>query len=92
MVIQKNIVLAPFTPFKVGEKLTGTVLQQMKQCSERHFILPPNKQLPLFCLGRGSNVLIHDFGFRGLIIHLAAMDHITVDSTRIICGAWSTCK
>jgi UDP-N-acetylenolpyruvoylglucosamine reductase len=44
---------------------------------------------PFFIIGRGSNLLIRDGGYRGVVIGLpaAAFGHIRVDGERIICGA-----
>jgi UDP-N-acetylenolpyruvoylglucosamine reductase len=46
-------------------------------------------QLPMFVLGRGSNLLVRDGGFRGLVICLAqgAFSGIQVSGDRLRCGA-----
>jgi UDP-N-acetylenolpyruvoylglucosamine reductase len=45
--------------------------------------------LPFFVLGRGSNLLVRDNGFRGLVICLAQpwFSRIEVDGERLRCGA-----
>ena len=51
-------------------------------------------QIPLFILGRGSNVLIKDRGFRGMVICLAQpyFSRIEVDGNRLRCGAGARLK
>lgn len=50
--------------------------------------------LPFFVLGRGSNLLVKDGGFRGVVICLAqsAFSRIEVRSDRLACGAGARLK
>jgi UDP-N-acetylmuramate dehydrogenase len=70
MTIQENIPLAPYTTLQVGG-------------SARYFAEPANEDeiveallwararaLPLFVLGGGSNLLVSDAGFHGLVLHM----------------------
>jgi UDP-N-acetylenolpyruvoylglucosamine reductase len=52
------------------------------------------KQLPSFVLGRGSNLLVKDAGFRGVIICLAhiSFSRIEVEGQRLRCGAGAKLK
>ncbi len=47
-----------------------------------------------FVLGRGSNLLVRDGGFRGVVISLAAahFSRVTVDGERLRCGAGAKLK
>jgi len=51
-------------------------------------------RLPMFILGRGSNLLVRDGGFRGLVICLAqsAFSEIQVSGDRLRCGAGARLK
>jgi UDP-N-acetylenolpyruvoylglucosamine reductase len=51
-------------------------------------------QLPMFVLGRGSNLLVRDGGLRGLVICLAqsAFSGIQVSGDRLRCGAGARLK
>ncbi|MEK7189654.1 MAG: UDP-N-acetylmuramate dehydrogenase [Patescibacteria group bacterium] len=76
MLIQENISLAPLTTFKIGgparffvEVGTAEEIVQAKKFAQE-------KNLPVLIFGGGSNVLINDEGFPGLII-------------RIIKGGWN---
>lgn len=50
--------------------------------------------VPSFFLGRGSNLLIRDGGFRGMVISLShpAFGKIVVEKNRLVCGAGARLK
>lgn len=52
------------------------------------------RELPFFMLGRGSNLLVRDGGFRGVVIHLAhaSFAEIAVVESRLTCGAGARLK
>jgi UDP-N-acetylmuramate--alanine ligase len=58
----------------------------LKFCAER--------ELPFFLLGRGSNLLVRDGGFRGVVINLAHphFSRIEITETRMDCGAGAKLK
>jgi len=66
MLIEENIVLAPLTTFRIGgparflaeAKTAGDVLEAVSFARA--------KDLPLFILGGGSNLLVADSGWPGL--------------------------
>ncbi|MCX6766336.1 MAG: UDP-N-acetylmuramate dehydrogenase [Candidatus Moranbacteria bacterium] len=70
MNIQENIPLAPYTTFKIGgparffceAKSEEKILEALKFARE--------KNLSVFVLGGGSNVLVSDKGFDGLVIKI----------------------
>lgn len=41
------------------------------------------RDIPLLLLGNGSNMVVRDGGVRGIVLHLAKLDKIEVDGTRI---------
>jgi UDP-N-acetylmuramate dehydrogenase len=71
MLLQENIPLAPLTTFRLGgparffveAKSIGEVQEAVK--------LARSKNLPLFILGGGSNLLVADRGWPGLILRVA---------------------
>ncbi|MBI2062595.1 MAG: UDP-N-acetylmuramate dehydrogenase [Candidatus Yanofskybacteria bacterium] len=70
MNIKKNVILAPYTTFRIGGPAryfceVGSVddLKDALQFSKEN-------NLPLFILGGGSNVLVSDKGFDGLVIKM----------------------
>jgi UDP-N-acetylmuramate dehydrogenase len=69
--IQEHVPLAPYTTFRVGGparffceiKTEAELLEGVSFARQRN--------LPLFVLGGGSNLLISDNGFDGLVLHMA---------------------
>lgn len=68
--IKENISLANSTTFRVGGP--ARYFSEVKDSSEVAEALAwaKDRQLPVFVLGGGSNVLVSDLGFSGLIIRL----------------------
>src|ERR1700685_2333216 len=71
MNIQENVPLAPLTTFKVGgparylvEAATNAEVAEAVQFSR-------SKDLPLFVLGGGSNLVISDAGWPGVVLKVA---------------------
>ena len=93
-VIVRDEPLAKHTTLRVGGRadvfiepasetdLAGVV----KYCRRRH--------LPFFVMGRGSNLLVRDGGFRGVVISLSqpAFRRITVTGENLHCGAGAKLK
>jgi UDP-N-acetylenolpyruvoylglucosamine reductase len=52
------------------------------------------RNLPFFMIGRGSNLLVRDGGFRGVVICLAhdSFSRIEIDGERLRCGAGAKLK
>lgn len=73
MQVREHVLLSEYTTFKIGgparffAKVTS--IDDLKEAI--HFA--QEKELPFFILGGGSNVLIDDAGFSGLVLHMAIM-------------------
>jgi len=86
MVIKENIPLAPFTTLKIGgpakffceAKNEEEILESVKFAEE--------KNLPVFVLGGGSNILVSDKGFNGLVIKIQN-SKFKIQNSSIDCGA-----
>jgi len=80
--IKENILLAPYTIYKIGgpAKFFTEVTNagELKEALE----FAAQKKIPFFILGGGSNVLISDRGFDGLIVRMAGGD-IKTDGQRL---------
>lgn len=68
----RNVILAPYTTFKVGGP--ADLFYEARSADElaRVILLCREYGLPHFLLGLGANILIGDGGFRGLVVHNAA--------------------
>lgn len=71
MVIQENVPLAPYTTLKIG----GPARYFAQVDSESDLLcavrFADEKDLPLFILGGGSNLVVSDAGFHGLVLKTA---------------------
>lgn len=69
MEIKENVLLRDFTTLKVGGKAKYFVSVRNEEEIKQALDFAQNKNLQIFILGGGSNVLISDDGFDGLVIH-----------------------
>ncbi len=68
--IKRNISLKNYTTFKIGGKAKYfSEISNLDQLKEALF-WAKKKKLPFFILGNGSNVLVRDEGYNGLIIKI----------------------
>lgn len=82
MTFLENIPLAPHTTLGVGgpARWFAHVTSQHELLEAVAFARTRN--LPIFILGGGSNLLVSDDGFSGLVIHAAFGDHSMVDPSQ----------
>jgi UDP-N-acetylmuramate dehydrogenase len=71
MQIEENRILAPFTTFGIGGRARWFVEAESESDIVEASVWADNRKLPIFILGGGSNVLIADAGFPGLVLHIA---------------------
>jgi UDP-N-acetylmuramate dehydrogenase len=71
MQYQSNTLLKDYTTLKIGGP--ATYFAQPKSLNEMREVLAKAKEenLPLFILGNGSNVLVSDEGFKGIVLHMS---------------------
>jgi UDP-N-acetylmuramate dehydrogenase len=69
--IQQNVPLAPLTTLRIGGPARFFAEARSEDEMLAAFSFAEQRRLPLFILGGGSNALIADEGFPGLVIHLA---------------------
>ncbi len=86
--VERKVKLAPYTSFRVGGEAdyyaicnTLSELKETLNFTKDHF-------LKVFVLGRGTNVLVSDHGFRGIVIKLGKdFSKISVEGREIVAGA-----
>ena len=87
--VERDVVLAPFTTYKIGGSADLFVrAQSISQLLEVSGAVA-STGIDVLVIGQGSNLLISDDGWRGIVILFdgAEFDTITVDDTRIVAGA-----
>ena len=70
MQLQQNVPLAPLTTFKVGGPARHFVRAENESEIGEAVDFAREKKLPLFVLGGGSNLVIADSGFPGLVLQI----------------------
>ena len=70
MLVQENIPLAPLTTFRIGGPSRFFVEAKSREEVEQTVAFARQRDLPLFVLGGGSNLVISDAGWPGLVIKI----------------------
>lgn len=86
MKIKRNIPLSQFTSFKIGGPAKYFISVKKKEDLIKAVNFSKEKKLPFLILGGGSNVLINDKGFSGLVI-LINNKESEIKRNRIYCQA-----
>lgn len=86
MEIKENIPLKPFTVFQVGGSAGFFVETGQKAEIIEALKWAKDKRLPYFILGLGSNILVSDKGFPGLVIKISGGE-VSRDGDLITAGA-----
>ncbi|MGA7832799.1 MAG: UDP-N-acetylmuramate dehydrogenase [Terracidiphilus sp.] len=71
MLIEENKPLAPFTTFGIGGPARFFVEAASEEEIAEAAAWAEDRHLPLFVLGGGSNLLVSDAGFNGLVLRVA---------------------
>ena len=85
MEIQENIQLAPFTSFKIGGPAKYFVEVSAEEALLEALRFAKKNNLKIFLLGGGSNILVGDEGFDGLVIKMKNTES-NVSEDKIECG------
>ncbi len=93
-VIRRDEPLAKRTTLRVGGPADLYVEPASEEDLSRTLAFGQERKLPVFMLGRGSNLLVKDGGLRGIVICLAHPDfsRIHVSAPQITCGAGAKLK
>ncbi|MCX7667498.1 MAG: UDP-N-acetylmuramate dehydrogenase [Atribacterota bacterium] len=83
-----------FTTFKIGGQALALLDVQNDEHLEEVIILCEENQIPWRVLGRGSNILVSDLGFEGVVLRLRGdfADLRRLDESRVEAGAGALLK
>jgi UDP-N-acetylenolpyruvoylglucosamine reductase len=92
--IRRNESLAKHTTLRVGGPADVYVEPASEVDLAGVLAFCNERELPFFVIGRGSNLLVRDGGFRGVVICLAhdSFNRIEIDGERLRCGAGAKLK
>jgi len=86
--IQENVPMRQFTSFRVGGSARFFVDIESVDAIIEAKNFAAQKEIPYFVLGRGSNVVVSDRGYEGLIIRVArGLSHFYFDDNLLVAGA-----
>jgi len=71
MQVQENIPLGPMTTFRIGGPARFFVKAKLIEDVEESVRFARTRDLPLFVLGGGSNLVVADSGWSGLVVKIA---------------------
>lgn len=71
MEIRENIPLAPYTTFRIGGPARWFIDASSEEELKQAVLLARGKHVDLFVLGGGSNLLVADKGFPGVVVRVA---------------------
>lgn len=93
-IIRQDEILARHTTLRVGGPADLYLEPNSESDLQAALRLCFENKLPVFLLGRGSNLLVRDRGFRGVVISLAqpAFGRIEVSAPILHCGAGAKLK
>ena len=80
------------TTFKIGGNADAFI--NVYTAEELSFVLRTAAQcfVPVFLLGKGSNLLVSDNGIEGAVVYLKGMDEISVEENRLIVGGGASLR
>ncbi|KXS48771.1 MAG: UDP-N-acetylmuramate dehydrogenase [Halanaerobium sp. 4-GBenrich] len=81
--VEKDKNLAEFSSFKVGGPADLFLVPQKIEALQELMPLLIKSDLPYFILGRGSNLIISDKGYQGIIIYTAALNNYQINNNII---------
>jgi UDP-N-acetylmuramate dehydrogenase len=84
---QQHISLAPFTTLGIGGPARWFVTARNEDDVVEAVAFATKHALPLFVLGGGSNLLVADAGFPGLVLHMAVGGIDATDASLLRVGA-----
>src|SRR3989344_2091389 len=68
MHVEENVSMGPFTTFKIGGAARFFTVANTVEDIKEGVQFAKSRKLPFFVLGDGSNLLVGDKGFNGLVI------------------------
>jgi UDP-N-acetylmuramate dehydrogenase len=87
-VAEENVALGPFTTYKSGGPARFVVRVETRETFDDLIRLRNETGLPLLVIGRGSNLLVADEGFDGIVIRLGAdFGSVIVEGDSVRAGA-----
>ncbi len=85
--LQKNVDMSRHSGFKTGGNADLFLAVDSVDTLSVVFETAKALGIPVFILGKGSNILVSDLGIEGLVISLSGMDGIEINGNTVTAGA-----
>ncbi|MDO4746529.1 MAG: UDP-N-acetylmuramate dehydrogenase [Bacillota bacterium] len=86
--IIQDVPMAEHTSFKAGGHADMMVIPQSAEELKSILSILSEGEYPFMILGNGSNILVKDSGYKGVIVKIGeAFNDVKVEGTRVICGS-----
>jgi UDP-N-acetylmuramate dehydrogenase len=84
--IKENIELSKFTTFRIGGQAKYFVIIKSEEDLREALAFAKTRKLPVFVLGGGSNLLVSDSGFAGLVVknEIRGIKFVDKDQDRVM--------
>jgi len=87
--VENNVILKPYTTFKIGGQADFFAVIKTQPDLIKIITEAKQNQVPYFILGNGSNILVADTGYRGLVIKLE-LNNIAANNSEVTADAGAT--
>lgn len=84
---ERNVPMNLHTSFKIGGAADVFLTVSSEQQLRIIYVAARENNVPLFCIGKGSNLLVSDKGIQGAVVSLAGLNYIEINGENITCGA-----
>ncbi|MBQ3547627.1 MAG: UDP-N-acetylmuramate dehydrogenase [Clostridia bacterium] len=85
--LKQNEPMKNHTSFKIGGECDYFVMPENLQQLKAVVVKAKELGIPIFVLGKGSNILVLDGGIKGIVISMAGINDIDVNGDEITAGA-----
>ena len=85
--IQKNVPLKEFTTYKLGGPADYFFVAETTESAMKILKAAQERNMPTLVIGGGSNLLVSDAGFRGLVVKIAIAGKPEITGNAITVGA-----
>ena len=82
--VKENAKMKNYTTFKVGGTADLLITPHNKESLSKALKYIDHANIPFLALGSGSNIIVSDKGYRGIIIHLEELNNIKISENKVI--------
>ncbi|MEJ6951413.1 UDP-N-acetylmuramate dehydrogenase [Natronospora cellulosivora (SeqCode)] len=82
--------LKEYTSFKIGGNVDVLAIPSSPEALKELLALINKTKIPVFILGKGSNIIVGDKGYRGIVIYTSNLDKVSINEKIITAEAGIT--